>query len=646
MKKLFFTLCFALSAGIYLNAQTVLFSDDFSNQSTPNWTIVNHYSGASSNVVWKWSNTGESQGDVTGTFDHAGATNGHMIVDSDNDGDTGGAIKEYTTLTSRAIDCSAASTVVLSFTQLYRRFTPDTLQVLLSTDSANWTVVYSPTATVNVNATTANPQVVEANVTALAAGQTKVFIRFSWKSTWGYWWFLDDVKLLVPPALDARVLAAQTTFTNGCNLTNAEPVSMLIANKGTSAISSFTASFSVNGGTPVSETVNLSTPLAFDSSVVYTFTAAANLTAENLYEVAAWVTLASDAIVANDTAFAVALSINPAAPATTAYSMGFEVPPVGSEVGGLAWETVDANNDGYTWFLSAASANTGQVHYRYSWNTNGTTGANDWLISTCMDLDATKAYKLSFFSEVGEDNNGLYEEKVRVRYGNARTAAAMTQNIFDFGTQSNSSYEERKAAFKPSSTGTYYIGFQCYSDADKWFLDIDDVNISLLSPPVAQFTPSSSGLTLNVVDASTELITNWEWNWGDGQTSTGQNPGPHTYTTGAGSYDVCLKVTNLAGTDSICKTLLISGLDKADVSDFVAVFPNPTNHIITVALNHDLKYDAQIELVNILGEVVESRAATGNEQEQFNLSRYATGVYTVRISNATVKAVKKFVYAK
>ncbi|MCS6935311.1 MAG: choice-of-anchor J domain-containing protein [Chitinophagales bacterium] len=642
MKHFTLTLIFCALSLWKTFAQTVLFSDDFSNQNIPDWTIVNHY--PNSNVLWKWSNTGTSQGDVLGEFNHPGAANGHMIVDSDFDGDPNGNIKEYTTLTSRAIDCSSAGTVVLYFVQYYLRFSTDTLQVLVSTDSVNWTSVYSPTATVSVNQETQNPQVVEINITSLAANKPKVHVRFSWKSTWGYWWFLDDVKLLIPPAHDLRATDAFSNFTNGCQLSNAEIIRMRVANKGTTPVTSFTAHYSVNNGPIVTENVNLSTPLAFDSTYLYTFSTNANLNPANAYEIYTWVTLPNDAIVTNDTAVTLSLSVNPASPANTPYTMGFEV--LTNELDGFAWEVIDANNDGFSWFLSGASPNGGNVHYRYSWNTNGTTAANDWLISTCMDFDATKAYKLSFYCKVGEDQSGLYEEKLRVRYGNARTATAMTQNIFDFGILDNSTYEQKKAAFKPATSGTYYVGFHCYSDADKWRLDIDDIKIELLPPPTANFSTSVSGSTVSVTDASEEFVTNWEWHWGDGQTSTGKNPGPHTYTTGAGTYEICLIVTNLAGKDTLCKNITITGLPKTDLSDAIAIFPNPANETLTLTLHDDLKYNATIELLNSIGSVVETRYTGGSQNETLNLTRFAPGVYTVRISNATTIATKKFVITR
>ncbi|GLQ48202.1 hypothetical protein GCM10007862_32530 [Dyella lipolytica] len=66
--------------------------------------------------------------------------------------------------------------------------------------------------------------------------------------------------------------------------------------------------------------------------------------------------------------------------------------------------------------------------------------------------------------------------------------------------------------------------------------------------PVANFTDSVSGLTVNFTNTSTDTggtITSYAWTFGDGGTSTSASPS-HTYTA-AGTYSVSLKVTDNTG---------------------------------------------------------------------------------------------------
>lgn len=637
-------LLIATLLGLYLNdvnAQAI-FSDDFSNSSLPNWTITNE---STSGVLWKWDNTGESAGQAATTFEYAGALNGHIFVDSDADGNQTTPTAENTSITSKLIDCSGASTVIFSFYEYYAKFQGDTPRVLISTDSVNWTVVHNPAQGLAANQEIDNPTYVELDITSLVAGHDSVYIRFNWRGKWDYWWFVDDVKLFIPSTNSVEAIALNNILSNGCNLTNAEGISITFKNKGLDSITTLSASYVIDNGTPVTETVTLATPLKRDSVYIYSFITTVDLSAAGLYQLTGWVSLAGDTVNTDDTTFSIAISADPIN-VTTPYTMGFEIPNIGTEIGGFTWTTYDANMDGATWSLSAASANTGSIHYRYFWNPNGNTAANDWLFSPCLNLDNTKAYKLSFFSEVGEDQAGLYEEKLLVKLGNAATVAGMTDDVKDFGELANSDYAEQIATFKPTNSGIQYLGFKCYSDADKWFLDIDDIKLEILEAPTASFDVSATGLVVGVNDQSADAITSWQWSWGDGTTDTGSAPVPHVYTTN-GTYEICLIVNNLAGADTSCQNITIQGVGINDVNNtnLVSVYPNPTHGMLNVQLGDNMTDNTVIVITNAIGEKIANRTAK-SAKEQFNMNSFAEGVYLVNITSNGQKVTKKFVYTR
>lgn len=620
-----------------VSAQTFFF-DDFSNSALPGWTAVNNSTG---NVIWKWANSGTSGGTSPGTFQYAGASNGYVILDSDGDGDQdGSSISENSTLTSAAINCSGKPAVILSFYEYFANYNNDIPRVQISTDSSTWTDVYDPSQGGTIGVTN-DPNFVELNISSQAANQATVYIRFSWKGDWDYWWFVDDVKLRVPDSYDVQALALNNRLSNGCLLTNAESLSITFRNWGMTDLTSVTAKYSINNGAPVSETLS-AIDIAFDSVVTYTFTTPADLSAAGTYNILAWVETAGDTILSNDSASSFAISANPI-DLTMPYTMGFEVPSAGTEIGAYTWTSEDVNADGDSWFLSSANPNNGSVNYRYSYNPNA--AADDWLYSPCLTMSGTKAYVVDFWDETGADANGNYPEKLELKTGTSPSAAAMTQSIVDLGAISDTgAYSNRRFAFKPASSGIYYVGFHVYSDPNEWFLNIDDVTISELAAPTAAFTPHLANKALSVSDASVDFITSWNWNWGDGSSDTGHIPPTHTYTT-YGSYNVCLTVANLAGTDSICHTVnVINGINTLEANQ-IGVYPNPTKGQLNVALTGSFN-NGQVEIQNLLGETLITRETKGNSIERFELSKLASGVYFVKVTADGVNSTQKFVYAK
>ncbi len=68
--------------------------------------------------------------------------------------------------------------------------------------------------------------------------------------------------------------------------------------------------------------------------------------------------------------------------------------------------------------------------------------------------------------------------KVLVGKG-AQTADSLTTILADHPSIGNTEYENNALFYIAPTTGVYYFGFQCYSPADQWNLDLDDINISL-----------------------------------------------------------------------------------------------------------------------------------------------------------------------
>ena len=88
--------------------------------------------------------------------------------------------------------------------------------------------------------------------------------------------------------------------------------------------------------------------------------------------------------------------------------------------------------------------------------------------------------------------------------------------------------------------------------------------VQVARQPGAAFTVVTGGLTAEFTDASTRGPTAWLWDLGDGTTSAVQNP-KHAYAT-AGTYDVTLTVSNVAGSSSQSQSVTVDF--EPPVADF------------------------------------------------------------------------------
>ena len=73
----------------------------------------------------------------------------------------------------------------------------------------------------------------------------------------------------------------------------------------------------------------------------------------------------------------------------------------------------------------------------------------------------------------------------------------------------------------------------------------------------------------------------------------------------------------------------------------IKISPNPSNGIFTVTSNtSDIK---TIEVVNILGEVIDTRIVNGSINETFDMTSFSAGMYFVKSSNGTTESTQRIV---
>jgi serine protease len=146
------------------------------------------------------------------------------------------------------------------------------------------------------------------------------------------------------------------------------------------------------------------------------------------------------------------------------------------------------------------------------------------------------ATNLKFVMSGGTGDADMY-----VKFG-----SAPTDSVYDCRPYVGGNAETCNIA--TAQAGTYYIRVKAYSTFSGVSLTGSYTAGSTNTAPTANFSVSTSGLTANFTDSSTDAqnnITSRLWTFGDGTTSTATSPSK-TYAA-AGTYTVSLKVTDAGG---------------------------------------------------------------------------------------------------
>lgn len=164
---------------------------------------------------------------------------------------------------------------------------------------------------------------------------------------------------------------------------------------------------------------------------------------------------------------------------TNTVVLGSIIPPYTCDFeSGLAgWTIIDANEDGRTW-----TEYDGSVRVQY----NGSKDMDDWLITPPLKLEAGKAYNVAFQAK---SNGTAFPERIEVKYGKANTAEGMTETLVPATDLTTGEWVDFAQMLAPEEDGTYYIGFHGISDADMFYLWLDNLQIeagvSALAPGLA-----------------------------------------------------------------------------------------------------------------------------------------------------------------
>ncbi len=264
------------------------------------------------------------------------------------------------------------------------------------------------------------------------------------------------IKNLVTPA-------CAESFTGPSN------ISITIANYDTIPHTGIPVSYRVDNGLVVNDTVTAIIP-AF-SEIVFEFSQPYDFSTNpgHIYSLTTYSRFADDSFKDNDTLISQIEHVECTSPP---YFMNFRLT---DDI--QRWKIVDLNQDDNSWILRLehpqGNLDPGYIEYRY----NSSLPANDWLISRCLNLEASKTYTLSFWHKVFAGN---YPNKMKVAIGKTPIADSLTTVLVDLTNITNEAYQIENVNFTVSADGSYYIGWQCYSNPDMLFLYLENISITEL----------------------------------------------------------------------------------------------------------------------------------------------------------------------
>ena len=164
------------------------------------------------------------------------------------------------------------------------------------------------------------------------------------------------------------------------------------------------------------------------------------------------------------------------------------------------WVFVNAGS-GNSWSRESESVTgSGSMGYRYSLSY----AANAWAFAPQLEMIAGQSYTISFKYKVA---GSTFPERLKVTIGGQQTIAAHSTVLWDNngGTNlTNTTWAQATITYTPSSTGSYSVGFNCYSTTNQYYLYVDDVSIDYTMVSAVDYAWSSSpaGFTSTVQNPS------------------------------------------------------------------------------------------------------------------------------------------------
>ncbi len=352
-------------------------------------------------------------------------------------------------------------------------------------NAAAWTVVPVSGLTYNLTGLTASTNYSVRVKTDCGGGDESTYAKANFTTLCPHGYYDENGLKVICPDANEMAITGMSNFKDACEIDG--PVTITVKNMGYDPITTFTASYTLNDGTPVTEMVTPATPLALLDEYTHTF-ATMPVFVSGTNTVKTWALLGT---VSTDTLVSQAFMLNPE---TVPYEEDFISVQVNH-----GWNVIDANNDGVT-----MDVNLGEVVYAY----NDQAAANDWIMSPCVDLvPGTYTVAYDYVAE------SVLPESFEVFYGNGAHIADMTTSIATHNF-SGTTVNHAKHTITITTAGTYNFGFHATSPAGAMGFSIDNFSVKpvidvvitsgadgTVSPMGTVQVPYGENLTLTIVPA-------------------------------------------------------------------------------------------------------------------------------------------------
>lgn len=209
---------------------------------------------------------------------------------------------------SAAIDCSNKHSVVLKFQQnfMWNNFggirKDAGLFVEVSSDGTTWKE-YDVRNGIDSEGDCLNPMNVELNITKYAAGKKTVYLRFSWRGMYAWYWMVDDIELQESLEADLTAFDITSHKANGNNFTNQDIFTFSVINLGAEDVKkNFDCYLKIDKREPVKVTIEASAlkPFKVIDTLKVSFPAM-DMTDVGIHKVKFFTSLPNDKRATNDT---------------------------------------------------------------------------------------------------------------------------------------------------------------------------------------------------------------------------------------------------------------------------------------------------------------------------------------------------------